>query len=77
MKLRPGVEAALVARNFGVSVVLSSQGLAHFPSDVLRNIAFKVIGSLIHPVDKEFVSRSIGGSTGLVVELTSSWALLS
>ncbi len=43
--------------------------MAHFPGDVLRNIAFKVVGSLTHPVDKEFVSRGMGGDVGLVVDL--------
>ena len=70
-EVRPGVEAALVARNYGVGVVLSSQGLAHFPGDVLRNIAFKIIGSLTHPLDKEFVSRSMGDKVGLVIDVLS------
>ena len=68
-EVRPGVEAALVARNYGVSIVMSSQGLAHFPGDVVRNTAFKIIGSLTHPSDKEFVSRSMGDGVGRVVEL--------
>ncbi len=67
-EIRPSVEAALIARNYGVSIILSSQGLAHFPSDVLRNTAFKIIGSLIHPLDKEFVLKSMGRNVGLIID---------
>ncbi len=65
---RPGIEAALIARNYGVGVVLSSQGIAHFPSDVLRNTAFKIIGTLTYSMDKEYISKTIGREAAHIIE---------
>ena len=65
---RPGIEAALIARNYGVGVVLSSQGIAHFPSDVLRNTAFKIIGTLTYSMDKEYISKTMGQEVTYTVE---------
>lgn len=53
------IEDALIMRNYGVGVVLSSQGIARFPSDVLRNTAFKIIGTLTYSMDKEYISKTI------------------
>ena len=65
---RPSIEAALIARNYGVGIVLSSQGIAHFPSDVLRNTAFKIIGTLTYSQDKEYISKTMSPEVAHVVE---------
>ena len=65
---RPSIEAVLIARNYGVGIVLSSQGIAHFPSDVLRNTAFKIIGTLTYSQDKEYISKTMSPEVAHVVE---------
>lgn len=35
----------------------------------MRNVAFRVVGSLVHSIDKEFVLRGMDDGVGLVVDL--------
>ena len=58
--VRPAATLPLTARNYGLTLITATQGVTHIPPDILRNTATKVIGTLTHPPDLNYIQEATG-----------------